>query len=139
MFSAAVLTILSAFAGYTQLLAIRAALGWPWVAYSRGHGYLGEEIEGPSLRAVDGAVHCRAARLAACPGALVASMLSDFLSWRWALGVLGVAGVLAAMEFWRSLPASKNFVPSTKGLEYRAIKQHFPTAACRGCSAWRSC
>ena len=128
MFSAAILTILSAFAqDYTQLLAIRAMLGialggMPAVAMA----YLGEEIEGPSLGLSMG-LYIAGSAFGGMSGRLIASMLSDFLSWRWALGVLGVAGVLAAAEFWRSLPASKNFVPSTKGWKAlpHAIKQHF--------------
>lgn len=128
MFSAAILTILSAFAqDYAQLLAIRAALGialggMPAVAMA----YLGEEIEGPSLGLSMG-LYIAGSAFGGMSGRLIASMLSDFLSWRWALGVLGVAGVLAAAEFWRSLPASKNFVPSTRGWNAlpHAIKQHF--------------
>jgi len=128
MFSAAILTILSAFAqDYAQLLAIRAALGvalggMPAVAMA----YLGEEIEGPSLGLSMG-LYIAGSAFGGMSGRLIASMLSDFLSWRWALGVLGVAGVLAAAEFWRSLPASKNFVPSTKGWNAlpHAVKQHF--------------
>lgn len=128
MFSAAILTILSAFAqDYTQLLAIRAMLGialggMPAVAMA----YLGEEIEGPSLGLSMG-LYIAGSAFGGMSGRLVASMLSDFLSWRWALGVLGVAGVLAAAEFWRSLPASKNFVPSTRGWNAlpHAVKQHF--------------
>jgi len=128
MFSAAILTILSAFAqDYAQLLAIRAMLGialggMPAVAMA----YLGEEIEGPSLGLSMG-LYIAGSAFGGMSGRLIASMLSDFLSWRWALGVLGVAGVLAAAEFWRSLPASKNFVPSTRGWQAlpHAVKQHF--------------
>ena len=128
MFSAAILTILSAFAqDYAQLLAIRAMLGialggMPAVAMA----YLGEEIEGPSLGLSMG-LYIAGSAFGGMSGRLIASMLSDFLSWRWALGVLGVAGVLAAAEFWRSLPASKNFVPSTRGWNAlpHAVKQHF--------------
>jgi YNFM family putative membrane transporter len=32
-----------------------------------------------------------------------------------ALGVMGVAGLYAAFEFWRSLPASRNFRPGARG------------------------
>ena len=128
MFSAAILTILSAFAqDYAQLLAIRAMLGvalggMPAVAMA----YLGEEIEGPSLGLSMG-LYIAGSAFGGMSGRLIASMLSDFLSWRWALGVLGVAGVLAAAEFWRSLPASNNFVPSTKGWKAlpHAVRQHF--------------
>jgi YNFM family putative membrane transporter len=35
--------------------------------------------------------------------------LTDFGSWRIALGVLGIVGVCAALAFWRGLPASRHF------------------------------
>ncbi|MFM2087143.1 MAG: hypothetical protein RLZZ237_2012 [Pseudomonadota bacterium] len=128
MISAAVLTVLSAFAqDFTQLLAIRAVLGialggMPAVAMA----YLGEEIDPPSLGLSMG-LYIAGSAFGGMSGRLIASVLSDFLSWRWALGTLGVAGLLAGLEFWRSLPTSKNFVPTTKGWNAlpHAIRQHF--------------
>jgi YNFM family putative membrane transporter len=60
-------------------------------------------------------------------GRMLASILSDFLSWRAAVGVMGVAGLLAAWEFWRSLPASRNFKPSSGGLAMtlQGLRRHF--------------
>ncbi|MBB5606844.1 MULTISPECIES: MFS transporter [unclassified Janthinobacterium] len=128
MLSAAVLTVLSAFAqDFTQLLAIRAVLGialggMPAVAMA----YLGEEIDPPSLGLSMG-LYIAGSAFGGMSGRLIASVLSDFLSWRWALGTLGVAGLLAGLEFWRSLPTSKNFVPTTKGWNAlpHAVRQHF--------------
>ncbi|MFZ4876520.1 MFS transporter [Janthinobacterium sp. Mn2066] len=131
MVSAAVLTVLSAFAqDFAQLLAIRAVLGialggMPAVAMA----YLGEEIDPPSLGLSMG-LYIAGSAFGGMSGRLIAAVLSDFLSWRWALGVLGVAGMLAAAEFWRSLPASKNFTASTKGWHAlpHAVRQHFSDA-----------
>ncbi|OYO26515.1 MFS transporter [Janthinobacterium sp. PC23-8] len=128
MFCAAILGILSAFAqDYGQLLALRAMLGialggMPAVAMA----YLGEEIEGPSLGLSMG-LYIGGSAFGGMSGRLISSMLSDFLSWRWSLGMLGVVGLLAAVEFWRSLPASKHFVPTTRGWQAlpHAVKQHF--------------
>jgi YNFM family putative membrane transporter len=60
-------------------------------------------------------------------GRVLMSVLSDFYSWRVAMGVMGVAGLLAAAEFYRSLPRSRNFRPGNSG--WRALsgglRQHF--------------
>jgi len=43
---------------------------------------------------------------------LVCGLLADHTGWRGAFAGLGVLGVLAAFEFWRSLPPSRRFQPS---------------------------
>jgi YNFM family putative membrane transporter len=47
---------------------------------------------------------------------VLASVISDFFNWRVAVGAMGVAGLYAAFEFWRSLPASRNFRPGQRGV-----------------------
>jgi YNFM family putative membrane transporter len=128
---AAVMTVLSAFAhSYTQLLAARTLLGFalggmPAVAMA----YLGEEIEPASL-GVSMGLYISGNAFGGMVGRMAASVLSDFLSWRVALGVLGVAGLLAAWEFRRSLPASRNFRPSSGGLAatVHGLRRHFGDA-----------
>lgn len=116
MLLAAVMTLLCAFAqGFNQLLALRAALGvalggMPAVAMA----YLGEEIE-PSSLGLSMGLYIAGSAFGGMTGRIVASLLSDFFSWRVALAVIGVCGLMAAAEFWRSLPASKNFTASTQG------------------------
>ncbi|MEO5933735.1 MAG: MFS transporter [Duganella sp.] len=118
---AALMTILSAFAqSYPQLLAMRALLGialggMPAIAMA----YLGEEIEPTSLGLSMG-LYISGSAFGGMAGRVVTSVLSDHFSWRVALGAVGVAGVLAAAEFWRSLPASRHFVPSGGGLRSMA-------------------
>jgi YNFM family putative membrane transporter len=113
---AAVMTLLCAFAqDYSHLLLMRAALGlalggMPAVAMA----YLGEEMEPTSLGLSMG-LYIAGSAFGGMAGRLGASLLSDFLSWRVALGAIGAMGILAALEFWRSLPRSKNFVPSARG------------------------
>lgn len=116
MLLAALMTVLCGFAhGYPQLLALRAALGialggMPAVAMA----YLGEEIEPASLGLSMG-LYIAGSAFGGMTGRIVASLLSDFFSWRVALGVIGALGLLAGAEFWRSLPASKNFTATTQG------------------------
>ncbi|SFG74151.1 MFS transporter, YNFM family, putative membrane transport protein [Duganella sp. CF458] len=116
----AVMTLLCALAGgYGQLLAARVLLGvalggMPAVAMA----YLAEEIEPESLGLSMG-LYISGSAFGGMVGRMVTSVLSDFFSWRVALVAMGVAGVLAAAEFWRSLPASRRFRPATGG--WRAL------------------
>ncbi len=124
----AVMTLLCALAdGYGQLLAARILLGvalggMPAVAMA----YLAEEIAPESLGLSMG-LYISGSAFGGMVGRLVTSVLSDWFSWRAAMAVMGVAGVLAAAEFWRSLPASRNFRASTGG--WRALpdgmRRHF--------------
>ncbi|MBP1207597.1 YNFM family putative membrane transporter [Duganella sp. 1411] len=113
---AALMTILCAFAhSYPQLLAMRVLLGvalggMPAIAMA----YLGEEIEPTSLGLSMG-LYISGSAFGGMAGRVITSVLSDHFSWRLALGAVGVAGVLAAAEFWRSLPASRHFVPAGGG------------------------
>ena len=124
MMVAAVMTLLCAFAqGYTQLLILRAALGlalggMPAIAMA----YLGEEVEGASL-GVSMGLYIAGSAFGGMTGRIISSLLSDFFSWRVAMASIGVLGILAAAEFWRSLPASKNFVPNSIG--FRALPAGF--------------
>ncbi len=115
MLGGAVLTLASAFAqDYAQLLVLRALLGvalggMPAIAMA----YLGEEIEGPSLGLSMG-LYIAGSAFGGMIGRVVASVLSDFYSWRVALAVMGAAGLYSAWEFRRSLPASQNFKPGER-------------------------
>lgn len=112
----AVMTLLCALAdGYGQLLAARILLGvalggMPAVAMA----YLAEEIEPESLGLSMG-LYISGSAFGGMVGRMVTSVLSDFFSWRIALVTMGVAGVLAAVEFWRSLPESRRFRPMAGG------------------------
>jgi YNFM family putative membrane transporter len=125
------MTVLAAFAqSYAQLLVARTLLGFalggmPAVAMA----YLGEEIEPASL-GVSMGLYISGNAFGGMVGRMAASILSDFLSWRVALGVMGIAGLLAAWEFWRSLPASRNFRPSSGGLAttVHGLRNHFGDA-----------
>lgn len=121
---AAVMTLLCAFAhNYPQLLAMRALLGlalggMPAIAMA----YLGEEIEPQSLGLSMG-LYISGSAFGGMAGRVITSVLSDHFSWRLALAMVGVAGIAAAIEFWRSLPASRHFAPARGG--WRALPQGF--------------
>ncbi len=127
----ALLTVLCAFAAnFTELLVLRGALGialggMPAVAMA----YLGEEIEPASLGLSMG-LYIGGSAFGGMIGRVLAAALSDVLSWRSALAVMGAAGLYAAWEFWRSLPPARNFTPGRPG--WGALKdglrQHFSDA-----------
>ncbi|SDE80379.1 MFS transporter, YNFM family, putative membrane transport protein [Massilia sp. PDC64] len=128
---AALMTVLAAFARtYPQLLAARTLLGFalggmPAVAMA----YLSEEIEPASL-GVSMGLYISGNAFGGMVGRVLAAVLSDFVSWRAAFAVMGVAGLLAAWEFWRSLPASRNFRPSSGGVPalLHGLRGHFGDA-----------
>ncbi len=109
MVGGALLTILSAFAlDYTQLVGVRMLLGLvlgglPAVAMA----YLSDEIEGSSLGLSMG-MYISGSAFGGMSGRVLSSVISDFVSWRIAVGLLGVAGLYAAWEFSRSLPPSRH-------------------------------
>jgi YNFM family putative membrane transporter len=43
-------------------------------------------------------------------GRLLAASITGFLSWRWAIGVIGAMSLVATGIFWRTLPPSRHFV-----------------------------
>jgi len=128
---AAVLTLLCAAAqSYPQLLALRMLLGialggMPAIAMA----YLGEEME-PSSLGLSMGLYISGSAFGGMAGRVLTSVLSDVLSWRVALAAMGVAGLLSAWEFWRSLPRSRHFHASADG--WRAmpsgLRAHFADA-----------
>lgn len=114
---AALMTVLCAVAqNYGQFLVMRALLGFalggmPAVAMT----YLSEEVEPGSLGLSMGLLISGNA-FGGMAGRILVSFMSDFFSWRVAMAAMGVAGLLAAAEFYRSLPRSKHFRPAEGGL-----------------------
>jgi YNFM family putative membrane transporter len=114
--AAAVLGLLSACAqNFTQLLVLRALLGValggvPAVAMA----YLNDEIAPQELGQAMG-IYIAGTALGGTVGRVLAALVTDWASWRWALALIGVAGVAAAWDFWRSLPPARHFTPVRPG------------------------
>lgn len=117
---AAVFDILAALAPSFPLLLVFRALegialsGLPAV----GMAYLAEEIEPSHLGAAMG-VYIGGNAIGGLSGRLITSILSDYVSWRVALGSLGLLSLVIGLAFWRVLPPSRNFVP--RGLDVGAL------------------
>ncbi len=132
---AALLTVACAAASnYGQLLVLRTLLGialggMPAIAMA----YLGEEMEPTSLGLSMG-LYISGSALGGMAGRVLASVLSDHFSWRLALAVVGSAGVLAALEFWRSLPPSRHF--HAQHSSWRTLPAAFRAHLCDAGMPW---
>lgn len=112
---------------YPQLLILRALLGLvlsglPAVAMA----YLSEEMEPTSLGFSMG-LYISGSALGGMMGRVIASLLTDAFSWRTAIAVIGIAGILSSIEFWRSLPKSHQFHASRfdGATVLRGLRGHF--------------
>jgi YNFM family putative membrane transporter len=97
--------------GYGSLLVLRALLGLVLAGLPAvSSAYLAEELEPGALgRAIGLIIAGNAA--GGMSSRLVCGVLADMGSWRIAFAGLGALGVIAAVEFWRSLPDSRRFRP----------------------------
>lgn len=110
MLAAAGLTLLAAIApGWWALLALRvltgcALAGVPAVAMA----YVAEEVDAASVGAAMG-LYIAGSALGGMGGRLLASVISDVASWRWALAGVGATGLAMGEAFRRLAPASARF------------------------------
>jgi len=119
MFLAAVLNIAAALApDWHLLLLARAAEGFvlggvPAVAMA----YLAEEIPPAQLGLAMG-IYVAGTAFGGMSGRVGTGILAEYFSWRIALGMAGVSGMVAALGFIALLPPSRNFI-RRKGFEPR--------------------
>ncbi len=110
LFLTSLLAILTAFSRtFPALLGLRlvqgaALAGLPAVAMA----YLGEEIAPASLGTAMG-LYIGGNALGGMTGRIYTAAVTDFFSWRAAIGTVGVACLLLSLYFAWSLPASANF------------------------------
>lgn len=110
LFASAGLTLVSAFipswAGFLTFRALEgmAFSGLPSVAMA----YLSEEMDPAAIGLAMG-LYIGGTAIGGMSGRLIVGVLTDAVSWRFAIGAVGVLGLLLATTFWRSLPASSHF------------------------------
>ena len=131
LMSAALLNIIGALVpNWHTLLVIRALEG---IAFSGlpavAMAYLSEEMERQSVGLAMG-LYIGGSGLGGMVGRFVSGFLADVASWRVALGVIGVFGVISAIIFWRTLPPSRHFHPSPLALRqlHAAFLEHLRDA-----------
>jgi YNFM family putative membrane transporter len=102
--------LLTAFTGnFLSLVVLRliqgmALAGVPAVAMA----YLSEEMDAESLSAAMG-LYIAGNAAGGMTGRIATAIIADNLSWRLALGIMGILCIAATIYFARELPASKNF------------------------------
>lgn len=111
MLLAAVLTVASAFApSWPLLLVARALVGVAFAGVpALAMAYLGEEMRPGALGLAMG-LYVGGSGIGGMTGRLLTAMLTDLVSWRFAIGAIGVLGLVSALLFWRTLPPSRRFV-----------------------------
>ena len=80
--------------------------------------YLSEEMDPRSLGIAMG-IYISGNSIGGMAGRIITGTVTDFFSWRIAMGSIGVLSLILSIWFWRHLPNSKNFSP--KPLELRSL------------------
>jgi MFS transporter, YNFM family, putative membrane transport protein len=111
LFASAALTFLSALVpSWPGFLAFRALEG---IAFSGlpsvAMAYLSEEMDRSAIGLAMG-LYIGGTAIGGMSGRLIVGLLTDAVSWRFAIGAIGVIGLVSAAIFWRSLPPSRQFV-----------------------------
>ncbi len=101
--------------GWRSLLVCRvltgvALSGVPAVAMA----YISEEVDADSVGAAMG-LYIAGSALGGMGGRLAASLIASVADWRWALGLVGVAGLVMAEAFRRLAPPSRGFARGEGG------------------------
>lgn len=77
-----------------------------------GMTYLSEEIH-PSVVAFSMGLYISGNSIGGMSGRLLTGVITDVLNWRIAMGVIGCFALASALMFWRILPASRHFRPTS--------------------------
>ncbi|MCO5108541.1 MAG: MFS transporter [Burkholderiaceae bacterium] len=107
--AAAVSIASAAVTDFTQLLVLRALLGAMLAGLpAAAMAYLSEEIA-PEAQGRAMGLFIGGNALGGMSGRFLSAVITEWGSWRWALGAMGALGVVAAVVFWRGLPPSRHF------------------------------
>lgn len=111
---AATLTIASSLTTSWQgILIMRALVGLALSGVAAvAMTYLSEEID-PMYVAFAMGLYISGNSIGGMSGRLLSGVITDFFSWRITLGGIGVISLIAAIIFWRILPDSNHFRPSS--------------------------
>jgi YNFM family putative membrane transporter len=110
LLAAALLTIACALAPrWSVLLALRTLAGVSFAGLPAiSMAYLSEEVHPSSIGLAMGLV-IGGNGLGGMSGRLLTALIADLSSWRWAMAVMGLLGLVAAIVAWRMLPPSRHF------------------------------
>jgi YNFM family putative membrane transporter len=112
LLASSVLMLLCAFAPRWEVLLVLRALagiafaGLPAISMA----YLSEEMH-PSSIGLSMGLFIGGNGLGGMVGRLAVAYVADVLSWRYALAMIGVLGLVATGIFWKTLPPSRHFTP----------------------------
>lgn len=111
---AAICTLLSAvMTSWHGILLMRALIGLSLSGVAAvGMTYLSEEIH-PRVIAFSMGLYISGNSIGGMSGRLLTGVLTDFYSWRVAVGVIGCLSLASALMFWKILPASRHFRPAS--------------------------
>lgn len=110
LLASSVLTMALAFTqSWHGLLLMRALMGLtlsglPAIAMA----YLSEEMAPRSIGLAMG-LFIGGSALGGMGGRLIAGVLTQWVSWRFAIGAVGLTGLVAGLVFWHALPPSRHF------------------------------
>jgi YNFM family putative membrane transporter len=118
LFGAALSTLACALThDWQTMLVFRALLGLSLSGLAAvGMTYLAEEIH-PKYIGLSMGLYISGNAIGGMSGRLISGVLVDFVSWRAALGTLGLLALAAAVVFWRVLPPSRHFKPAPLNLK----------------------
>jgi YNFM family putative membrane transporter len=95
------------------ILVMRALIGLSLSGVAAvGMTYLSEEIH-PSFVAFSMGLYISGNSIGGMSGRLLSGVFTDFFSWRIALAVIGCFALASALMFWKILPESRHFRPTS--------------------------
>ncbi len=128
LFASALLTLGTAIAPNWHLLLLTRVLvglaisGLPAVAMA----YVSEEID-PASGGLAMGLYIGGTAFGGMTGRLVTGVITDLLSWRWAIGIIGGLAVCGSILFLVLLPPSRQFTPRSPNFEQlkSSLSSHF--------------
>ncbi|WP_338670261.1 MFS transporter [Pantoea dispersa] len=111
---AAICTLISAtMSSWQGILLMRALTGLSLSGVAAvGMTYLSEEMH-PRVIAFSMGLYISGNSIGGMSGRLLSGVVTDFFSWRIAIGVIGCCALAGALMFWKILPASRHFRPAS--------------------------